>query len=176
MEVSERQDRDVRDGVDAGLPAEQAAAQGFSQHPSRPARRCRLRMDERDWRPRTLSNRRKAVQARPPLQPVPHDGALLADARRHVDRAQSSLRRDRRHPGNGDGLSRLLRHHSQGLRHLRRVSETVGLHLRVVRQEPQCARQPDEPRRPVQQLADQSGLRLFLWLHRRRDRPVLPLA
>ena len=53
---------------------------------------------------------------------------------------QSSLGRNRRHPGDGDRLSGLLRHHSQGLRDVRRASETVGLRLRVVRQEPQCAR------------------------------------
>ena len=167
MEVPERQDRNVRDGVDAGLPPDEAGAQGLAQHPPCPARRRRLRLDERHRRPRARANRREAFRARPALQPVSHDGALLSDARGASNGPQSSFGRDRRHPGDGDGLSGLLRRHSQGMRDVRRAPETVGLHLRMVRQEPQRARQPDEPGRSVRQLADQSGLRLFLRLHRR---------
>ena len=51
---------------------------------------------------------------------------MLADARRDAYRPQPSFRRDRRHPGDGDGLSGLLRRHSQGLRHVRRAPEQSG--------------------------------------------------
>ena len=42
----------------------------------------------------------------------------------------------------------------------------------VVRQEPQHADLPVQPGRPVRSMAQRDGLRVFLWVHGRRNQPV----
>ncbi len=97
-----------------------------------------------------------------------HTTALCSPTRAALaDRTESPLGGHRRDPGNGDGIPGLLRHHSERLRHVCGAAQAGRLHLLVVWQEPQRAGQPDECRRAVRQLANQSGLRLLLRLHRR---------
>ena len=120
--------------------------------------------------------------ATPTLERLAQDGlrytqfhttvALLADARGADHRSQPSLGAHRGHHGNGDGLSRLRQPDGQGHRDGRRDPQAERMEHRVVRQEPQRAGLADEPGRAVRPLADGSGLRALLWVHRRGDQPV----
>ena len=87
--------------------------------------------------------------------------AALLTGRNHHSVAIGQHRRD------GDRVSRLLRHHPEELCHLQRAAAGGRLLLRLVGQEPQRPRQPDQPRRAVRQLADRTGLRLLLRIHLR---------
>ena len=114
----------------------------------------------------------RIAQARAALHQLPFDGAVLADARRADHRTQSSLGRLRRGRRAGHRLSRLRQHHHQGQGHDRPHPEGQRLSHLVVRQEPQHARVPGEPGRPVRPVADRHGLRVLLRLHGRRHQPV----
>ena len=58
----------------------------------------------------------------------------------------------------------------------RRDPQAERLQHLLVRQEPQRARLAKQPGRALRPLADRSGVRIFLRLHRRRNRPVAPGA
>ena len=102
------------------------------------------------------------------LQSVPHDRALLTDTGRAAHGPQPPHRRDRRHHGAWARISRLQFADAQERRIGRRGPSAERLWHLLVRQEPQRPRLADERRRSVRPVADQSGLRIFLRLHRRR--------
>ena len=74
--------------------------------------------------------------------------------------------------GDRHRLSRLRQPDGQGHGHRCRDSQAEGLEHRLVRQEPQRARLAEQPGRAVRPVADRSGLRALLWVHRRRNQPV----
>ena len=92
--------RDLRrEGPGHGVPADRAAAAagGRAERAGRPARRRRLRRVERVRRAVRDAERGAARGRRAEVQPLPHDGAVLADARGAADRPQPPHRRHGRH-------------------------------------------------------------------------------
>ena len=86
--------------------------------------------------------------------PLPHDGALLADARGAADRAQPPQLRDRRHHRARRQLPWLHRPDPQELRHGRGDPAAERLQHGVLRQEPQHRRLGDQRVGAVRPLAD----------------------
>ena len=108
------------------------------------------------------------------VQPLSHDGALLADAGGPAERAKPPHGRDGRDHGDRHRRAGLQLDPAQHLRAARRDAQAQRLLDRAVRQVPRGAGLGDEPDGPVQQLADRQRLRVLLRLHRRRGAPVLP--
>ena len=83
------------------VPAHRAAAAagGRAQRPDRAARRRRLRRLQRLRRAVQHADVREARGGRPEVQPLPHHGALLADAPGAADGPQPPLGRHGRHHG-----------------------------------------------------------------------------
>ena len=111
---------------------------------------------------------------RPQVQPLPHDGALLADAGRRSSRAATTTR-------SGMGGITEIATSAPGYNSIRPntcapLAETLKLNGycdRTVRQVPRGAGLGDEPAGPVPLLADVARrVRALLRLHRRRDEPV----
>ena len=73
------------------------AARRGAERARRPARRRRLRRVERVRRRDRHAERRAPRRRRPQVQPLPHDGAVLADARGAAQRPQPPHGRDGRH-------------------------------------------------------------------------------
>ena len=121
--------------------------------------------------------RRTARRERPQVLALPHDGALLSDARCAPVRAQPSHRRHGRHHRDrhvGAGLQLVAAQH---VRAATRDASAERLLDRAVRQMPRGARVGDEPDGTVRPLAAPGRrVRVLLRLHRRRDEPVLPRA
>ena len=156
------------------VPADRAAAAagGRAERPHRPDRRLRLRRIERLRRPVLDADRRAARRERAQVQPLPHDGALLADAPGAADRAQPPLGRDGRDHRDRHLGPRLQLGPAEHVRAARGDAEAERLLDGAVRQVPRGARLGDEPDGPVRRLADRVGVRALLRLHRRRDEPV----
>ena len=91
------------------VPTNRAAspARGRAQRAHRPARRRRLRRVERLRRSVPTPTCRTPRGGRPEVQPVPHDGALLADAAGAATGPQPPLGRHGRHHGDRDLGARL---------------------------------------------------------------------
>ena len=115
----------------------------------------------------------RLADERAPLQPLPHDGALLADPPSPAHRPKPPLGRhgrDHRDRHLGAGLQLDPSEHggTPG-----RDAEAKRLLDRPVRQVPRGAGLGDEPDGPVRRLAlGGRRLRALLRLHRRRDEPV----
>ena len=114
-----------------------------------------------------------ARRERPQVQPVPHHGAVLADAGGAPERPQPPRRRD--------GRDHRDRHVGAGLQlaapeHLRAAggdAQAQRLLHGPVRQMPRGPGLADQPDGPVRQLAlGRRRLRVLLRVHRRRDEPV----
>ena len=119
------------------------------------------------------AERRAAGRGRPPVQPLPHHRALLADPPGAAHRAQPSLGRHGRHHRDRHLGARLQLGPAEHGGAARRDAEAERLLDRAVRQVPRGARLGDEPDGPVRRLADgRRRLRALLRLHRRRDEPV----
>ena len=73
---------------------------------------------------------------------------------------------------NRDGVPGLRLDHPEGDRHHRHHPEGERVRDLVVRQEPQHALLSGDPGRAVRSMAERHGLRIFLWLRRRRRQPV----
>ena len=108
----------------------------------------------------------------PQVQPLPHDGAVLADAPGAAHRAQPPRRRHGRDHRDRDLCAGLQLDPPEHVRAARRDAEAERLLDRAVRQVPRGARLGDEPDGAVQRVADGLGLRALLRLHRRGDEPV----
>ena len=80
--------------------------EGAPERAGDPARRRRLRRLERLRRPVPDAHRRAAGRRRPAVQPVPHDGAVRADAPGAADRAQPPLGGDGQHHRDRDVRAR----------------------------------------------------------------------
>ena len=109
--------------------------------------------------------------------PLPHDGAVLADARGAAVGPQPPHGRDGRDHGDRDLGARLQLGPPEHVRAAGGDAEAQRLRDRAVRQVPRGAGVGDEPARPVRLVAERRGrLRVLLRLHRRGDQPVLPGA
>ena len=109
--------------------------------------------------------------------PLPHDGAVLADARGAALGPQPPHGRDGRDHGDRDLGAGLQLDPPEHVRAAGRDAEAQRLRDRAVRQVPRGAGVGDEPARPVRLVAERRRrLRVLLRLHRRRDQPVLPGA
>ena len=122
---------------------------------------------------KTPNAERLAVE-RAQVQPLPHDGALLADAAGAAHRPQPPHRRHGRDHRDRDLGARLQLDPAEHLRAARRDAEAERLLDGAVRQVPRGAGLGDEPDGAVPRLADRQRLRVLLRLHRRRGAPVLP--
>ena len=111
-------------------------------------------------------------QPGPALQPVPHHGALLADADGAALRPQPPHEQHGRHHRDRHGLSRQHRAAAGQRRAARGDAAAERLQHGLLRQEPRDGGVGGQPLRADQPLADALGLRQVLRLHRRRDRPV----
>ncbi len=135
-------------------------------------RRRRLRRLERVRRPVRDADGRAPRLERAQVQPLPHDGALLAHAPGAPDRPQPPLGRDGRNHRDRDLRARLQLDPAEHEGAARRDPEAERLLDRAVREVPRGAGVGDEPDGAVQRLADGLRLRALLRLHRRRDEPV----
>ncbi len=106
------------------------------------------------------------------LHEFPLHVALLADARGVDHRAQPSRGRLRGGGRSRDGLPGLRLGHQEGERHHRHHPEGERVRDLVVRQESQHALLSGDPGRALRPVAERHGLRVLLWLRRRRRQPV----
>ena len=106
------------------------------------------------------------------VQPLPHDGAVLADARRAADRAQPPHQQRRRDHGGGDGVPGQHRRAAAERHAAGRDPAPERLQHRGVRQVPRDGALGSQRLGAVRPLADALRLRQVLRLHRRRDQPV----
>ena len=114
-------------------------------------------------------------QGRTQVQPLPHHGAVLADAPGAADRTQSPLRQHGRHLRDRDRGSRLQLGAAQEQGAARHDAQAQWLLDGAVRQVPRSAGLGNEPDGSVRPVADRRRrLRVLLRLHRRRDQPVVP--
>ena len=168
--------KDRRDlqGIDPGLDAGPAAVRP-GRRTERPAHRPRrrrlrparlLRRADRDAEPRQAGGRRPAVQQ------LPHDGALLAVARRPADRPQPPRHRPGGDHRGGHRVPGQLRLDPEERRHRRRDAQAERLQHDGARQVAPRAVHRVHLRRAVRPLAARHGVREVLRLPRRRDRPV----
>ena len=153
-----------------------AAPKGAPNVADHPARRRRVRAPEHVRRPDPDQGAAAPRRRGRPVQPLPHDGALLSDTRGHADRAQSPLGAHRGHPGARDGLPRLRRRASQGFGDDRHDPARQRLQHRGLRQVAQHAGLRDQRGRPVRSLAHRARVRLLLGIPGRRGEPVAPAA
>ena len=100
------------------------------------------------------AERRAARRERPQVQPLPHDGALLADAPGAAHGPQPPLRRHGRHHRDRDFGARLQLDPAEHVRAAGRDAEAERLLDGAVRQVPRGAGLGDEPDGAVQRLAD----------------------
>ena len=141
----------------------------------RAPRRRRLRRVERVRRPDPHADRRAARQERPQVQPLPHDGAVLADAPGAADRPQSPLGEHGRHLRDRDVGARLQLGAAEEQGAARDDAQAQWLLDGAVRQVPRGAGLADEPAGPVRSVADRRRrLRVLLRVPRRRNQPVVP--
>ena len=168
-----------REGPRCEVPADRAAAAagGRAERPDRPDRRRRLRRVERVRRPVPDADGRAPGRRRAEVHALPHDGAVLADARGAAVGPQpphGRHGRDHRDRDLGAGLQLGPPEH---VRAAGGDPEAQRLRDRAVRQVPRGAGVGDEPGR-ARSTAGRARrrLRVLLRLHRRRDEPVLPGA
>ena len=167
-----------RQGSGHDVPADRGAAPagGRAQRAGRADRRRRLRLVERVRRAVRDAERRAARGGGPEVQPLPHDGAVLADAGGAAERPQPP------HVGMG-GITEIATARAglqldapEHVRAARGDPQAQRLLDRPVRQVPRGAGLADQPAGAVRQLADRQRLRVLLRVHRRRGPPVLPGA
>ena len=152
--------------------AARRAAEGRAQCAAHHDRRCRLRCARYIWRGGPHTGARPYRRAGAALHQFPLHRALLADAGGHHHGTQPSLGGYGRGGRTGNGVSGLRHDHPDRQRHRRYNPEGKRVRHLVVRQEPQHPFVPIEPGRAVQSVAQRNGLRVFLWLRRRRREPV----
>ena len=164
-----------REGSGHVVPADRAAAAAGrrAQRARGAARRRRLRLLVGLRRPVPDTGLRAPGEQRAALQPLPHHGAVLADAPGAADRAQPPRGRhgrDHRDRHLGAGLQLAAPQHGGAAR---RDPEAQRLLHGAVRQVPRGAGVADEPDGTVRELAvRRRRLRALLRLHRRGDEPV----
>ena len=169
---------DAKDPDTQYPPIEQAApAEGRAQRIGHLDRRCRLWRIERVRRPLSDAECGTSRGRRPEIQPLPHDGALLADAPGALDGAQPSFGRHGRYHRDRDGGAGLQLGAAEYLLAARADPQVERLCDRAVRQVSRGPGVADEPGRSVRCLADRRRrIRVLLRLHRRRGAPMVPVA
>ncbi len=111
-------------------------------------------------------------EERAALHEFPLHVALLADACGDHHRPQPSRGRLWGGRRNCDGIPGLRLNHQEGYRHHRHDPEGAWVRDLVVRQESQHALLSGDPGRALRPVAERHGLRVLLWLRRRRRQPV----
>ena len=111
---------------------------------------------------------------RPALLELPHDGAVLADARLPADGPQPPSQRHGSHRRVRVGLPGLRRDHAEGERDDLRDPRAQRVRDLRGRQVASRTRRHDGRRRPARPVAARSRVRAVLRVPRRRDRPVPP--
>ena len=106
------------------------------------------------------------------LQPVPHDGALLADADGAAQRPQPPHEQHGRDHRDGHGVPGQHGAAPEQRGAARRDAAAERLQHRLLRQEPRDGALGGQPLRPDRPLADAVRVRRVLRLLRRRDQPV----
>ena len=139
-----------------------------------PDRRCRFRLVVGIRRTVPDAELRAAGGERAPVQPLPHDGAVLADAGSPPERAKPPRRRDGRHHRDRDLGAGIQLDPAEGCGPARRDAQAERLLDRAVRQVPRGSGLGDEPDGAVRRVAHRQRLRALLRLHRRGDEPVRP--
>ena len=164
--------RTVKDST-KDFPQEVHAPKRCAERAGHPDGRRGLRRHQHVRRPDSHADLRPAGEERPALHAVPHQRTLLADPRGAAHRPQPPLRRHRRASWNAarviPGYNTLM---PKSCGTFAEVLQAKRLQHRLVRQEPQHSRLAQQPGRPVRSVADGSGLRIFLRLHRRRHQPM----
>ena len=154
-----------------------AASAGRPQRPRRPARRCRLRGVERLRRAVSHAERGKAGGEWFEVQPLPHHGAVLADASGAADRPQPPFGWHGRHHRDRERIARLLLRAAEHRGAAGQDAQAEWLRDRAVRQVPRSAGVADQSGRTVRCMANRRRrLRVLLRVHRRRGAPVVPVA
>ena len=177
--ATDRADHLRRQGPGHVVPADRDASStgGRAERPRHPARRRRIRRVERLRRAVPHPDRRTAGRGRPPVQPLPHDGAVRADAAGVADRAQPSLRVHGEHHRDRDlGTGSVLgpTQHQGATGHDAQAERILD---RSVRQVPRGARLADVVDGALRRLALWGRrLRDLLRVHRGREQPVRPSA
>ena len=160
---------------DTSYPADRAAASA-GRRPQRargPPRRRGLRLLLGLRRPVPDAGLRAPRRERAALQPLPHHGAVLADAPGAADRAQPPRRRHGRDHRDRDLGARLQLAAPEHRGAAGRDAQAQRLLDGAVRQVPRGAGVADEPDGAVRELAlRRRRLRALLRLHRRGDQPV----
>ena len=120
--------RTMQESVYSAASRAAAAARGRAEHPHRPDRRRRAGPADHASAARSAPPTLDRVSRRGHrVQPLPHDGDVLADAGVAADRAQPSPRRQRPDRRAGQRLGRLLRAHPEEQRDWRpRCSSTTA--------------------------------------------------
>ena len=145
---------------------------GRAERPHRPHRRRRLRRGQPVRRSDRLPDGRAPRRRRAAVQPLPHDGAVLADAPGVADRPQPPRRRhgwDHRDRHVGTRLQLDPAEHGGTAR---RGAQAQRVLDGAVRQVPRGPGVGDEPDGTVHAVADGFRLRALLRVHRRGDEPV----
>ncbi len=132
----------------------------------------RLWRAEHLWRRRPDPGTGSYREQRAALHEFPLHVAVLADACGDYHGTQPSLGGLRGGRRNRDGVPGLRLNHPDREGHHRHHPEGERVRDLVVRQGPQHALLPGDPGRAVRSMAERDGLRLFLWLCRRRRQPV----
>ena len=146
---------DAKDPDTSFAPIEQLRPPaGAPERPGRPDRRRGLRLVERVRRAVRDAERGAARGRRPEVQPLPHDGAVLADARGAAERPQPPHGRHGRDHGDRDGRAGLQLDAPEHVRAAGGDPQAQRLLDRAVRQVPRGAGLADEPDGAVRQLAD----------------------
>ena len=163
-----RRDRAHARGVEAGLSRAAAAAGRRTERRTGADRRRRLRQSRDLRRTGRDADARSPRRTGPPLQPLPRDGAVLADASRAALRPQPPQRRFRHGVGSAQRLPGLRR----ALAAQRGVARGDPARQRLQhgrdRQVAPHARRPAGARGSLRSLAERARLRVLLGLPRRR--------
>ena len=145
-----------REGSGGEVPADRAAASagGRAERPDRPDRRRRLRLLERVRRPVPDADGGAPGRRRAEVHPLPHDGAVLADARGAALGPQPPHGRHGRDHRDRDLGARVQLDPPEHLRAAGGDAEAERLRDGAVRQVPRGAGVGDEPARAVRLVAD----------------------
>ena len=147
---------------------------GRPERAARADRRRRLRQPEHVRRPDRHAELHPHGGGGAPLQPLPRDRGLLADAGGDAHRPQPAPRRVRPRRRVLGPLPRLQRHHPARLRDAAADPAGERLHDLRDRQVAPDAGQPAGLERALRPLAHRARVRLLLGLPRRRGGPVRP--
>ena len=147
-------------------------AEGRAQRHRLPDRRHRVRPPQHVRRRHSHADARPAREPGAQVQPLPHHGPLLADARGPPHRPQPPYEQRGRDHGGGHGLPGQLGRPAAQRHAARRDPPPERLQHVRLREVPRDGAVGSERLRAVRPLAHPLRVRQVLRLHRRRDQPV----